>query len=48
MFHRRSGVDQSIVAKMMYVLNESFDTLGDFSFSHTNAVNFLTRNFVAS
>ena len=46
MFHRRAGVDQRIVAKVMNVLDESFDALGNFPLSHSNADSPLTCNLV--
>ena len=36
MFRRRAGVDQCIVAKVMNVLDESFDALGNFPLPHSN------------
>ena len=33
-FRRRNGVEQCIVAKVMNVLDESFDTLGNFPLPH--------------
>ncbi len=38
MFRRRAGVEQCIVAKVMNVLDESFDTFGNFPLSNSNAI----------
>src|SRR5207253_914047 len=45
--HRRAGVVQEIVAKMMDVLDERFDALRDFPLAHFNAALAPTYNFVA-
>lgn len=43
----RSGVDQHVIAEMMHVLNESFDTLSDFALPQMKTATSLTSQFVA-
>ena len=45
-FRRSPGVDQQVIAKVMNVLDKSFDTLSNFPFPHSNAIVFLTCNLV--
>ena len=47
MLGRRAGVDQSFVAKIMNVLDESFDALANFALAYSNAKSFLTGDLVA-
>src|SRR5918996_710346 len=46
MLRRSARIDQCIVAKVMNVLDESFDALTNFSFSYSKTLSLLTRDLV--
>ncbi len=46
-FIGRIGINEHIIAEMMYILNESLDAFANFSFPHLFAASFASSNFIA-